>query len=125
MAGQTVEVTMQNFDQLVESSPILILDFWAEWCGPCKMFGPIFEQAAGVHPDIVFGKVDTEQAQDLAAAFQIRSIPTVLAFKEKELVFEQAGLLPAPMLAKLVEELQKLNMDEVRKKKAEAESANS
>ncbi len=119
--GETVEVTMENFDQLVESHPIVILDFWAEWCGPCKLFGPIFEQAATAFPDILFGKVDTEKATELATAFQVRSIPTIMAFKEKELVFEQAGLLPAPMLVKLIEEIQKLDMDEVRKKKAELE----
>jgi thioredoxin 1 len=91
MAAQPV--TMENFETVVEQNSMVILDFWAEWCGPCKMFGPIFEEVAKLNPDIYFGKVNTEEAVDLAQAFQIRSIPSVLAFKNGELVFEQAGLL--------------------------------
>lgn len=114
---------MANFESTVDTNKIVLLDFWAEWCGPCKMFSPIFEKAAEGHPDVFFGKVNTEVATDLAGAFAVRSIPTLMAFKEGVLVFEQPGLVPAPALDQLITKLKQLDMDEVRKKMAEEESA--
>ena len=105
MNGQAQTVTFENFESVVDSHPIVILDFWAAWCGPCKIFAPIFDALAAAHPDIYFGKVDTESAPDLAAAFQVRSVPTLMAFKNSDLVFEQAGLLPPPHFEELIRKL--------------------
>jgi len=91
----THDINMEIFESIIDQHPIVILDFWAEWCGPCKTFAPIFESLAETFPEIYFGKVNTELATDLAEAFQIRSIPTVMAFKNGELVFEQSGILSA------------------------------
>lgn len=102
---KTHDVNMEVFEQIIDQHPIVILDFWAEWCGPCKVFGPIFEKLAETYPDIYFGKVNTEIATDLSEAFQIRSIPTIMAFKNGELVFEQAGILPAEHFEKLIAHL--------------------
>lgn len=113
-----VEITKENFEAQVNGSKILLLDFWAAWCAPCRMFGPIFESSAKDNPDITYGKVDTEAQQELAAEFGIQSIPTVMAFKEGVLVFSQPGLLPAPSLKKLVDALRALDMDEVRQQMA-------
>ena len=93
---------MANFETVVDSNPIVILDFWAEWCQPCRIFAPAFEEAASRHPDVYFGKVNTEVATDLTEAFQVRSIPTIMAFLKGDLVFEQPGAIPPAMLDDLI-----------------------
>lgn len=118
----TVTVTKENFNDLVEQSNILILDFWAEWCGPCKNFAPVFEAAAEKHEDIVFGKIDTESQQELAGVFQIRSIPTLMAFKESVGIFRQAGALPPQAFEDLLSQIRDVDMDEVRAQIAQAQA---
>jgi len=103
----------------VTSNDIVLVDFWADWCGPCKRFAPVFEAASEAHPDIVFAKVDTEAEQGLSAAANIRSIPTLMAFRQGILVFNQAGALPAPALEQLIEGVRSLDMDKVREQLAE------
>ena len=118
----TQNMTLKSFEQTIEKSDIVLIDFWAAWCGPCRMFGPIFEEASEKHEDIVFAKVDTEAEQNLAAVFGIRSIPTLAVFREGIMVFRQAGALPAEALAELVQQVRDLDMDDVRAKVAEAEA---
>jgi thioredoxin len=107
----THPVTMSNFEEIVEKHELVVLDFWAEWCQPCKLLGPVFEELAAHNTDIFFGKVNTEQSQDLAQAFQVRSIPTLMAFKKGELVFEKSGLPPPQVLQELLEHLRTLELE--------------
>jgi len=116
----TVTATAQNFEQTVTENDIVLVDFWADWCGPCKMFAPVYEAASDKHEDIVFAKVDTEAEQQLAMEAQIRSIPTLMAFRDGILVFNQAGALPSESLEELVSAVRELDMDDVRAKIAAA-----
>lgn len=110
----TTALTAAAFEETVTGNDIVLVDFWASWCGPCRQFGPIFEAASEQHPDIVFGKVDTEAERELAAAAQITSIPTLMAFREGVLVFAQPGALPAPALDQVISAVRDLDMDDVR-----------
>jgi thioredoxin 1 len=121
----SVTLTAENFEKTVLEGGTVLVDFWAEWCGPCKRFGPIYEDASEQHPDIVFGKVDTEAEQALAAAANITSIPTLMAFRDGILVFAQAGALPAPMLADVIGQVQALDMDDVRRQVEEQRSGSA
>ena len=118
----TQALTQQNFDEVVTSNDIVLVDFWADWCGPCKQFAPTFEASSEEHPDVVHAKVDTEAEQGIAAAANIRSIPTIMAFREGILVYNQAGALPPAALADLVSQVKALDMDDVRKQIAEAQN---
>ena len=110
----TVELTNDNLDSLVKESDILLIDFWAEWCGPCKMFGPIFEEAAEAYPDLTFSKCDTDQQQEAAMRFGIRSIPTLAIFREGILVFLQPGAMHKSALESIIKQVKELDMDEIR-----------
>jgi thioredoxin 1 len=114
MGGTTVEITEQGFRSIVDRDGIVLIDWWAPWCGPCRVFGPIFEQVAARHPDITFGKVNTEVEQGLAGAFEIQSIPTLMVLRDRVLVFSQAGALPAPALEQLIAEVRALDMEKVK-----------
>ncbi len=121
----TVELTSENFTDTVHDNGIVFVDFWASWCGPCKAFAPVFEAASEENPGIVFGKVDTEAQFELAASFGIRSIPTLMIFREEILVFSQPGAIPGEALGDLITQAQGLDMDEVRRQVELQQSAPS
>jgi thioredoxin 1 len=119
----TIELSGSTFEDTITGNDIVLVDWWASWCGPCRMFAPVFEQAAETNPDLVFAKVDTEAQPDLAAAFEIMSIPTLMVFREQVLVFAQPGALPAAALDDLIEQVRALDMAEVHRAVAEQRAA--
>jgi len=119
----TVELTKENFEETVTKNQIVIIDFWAEWCGPCKGFAPVFEAASEQHGDVVFGKVNADEQQDLAAAFSIRSIPYVMLLRENVVLFAQAGAIPAEGLESVIQQARGLDMAQIHKEVAEQQAA--
>jgi thioredoxin len=119
----TVVLTKENFEEVVTGNDMVIIDFWAPWCGPCKGFAPVFDAASEKHADVIFGKVNTDDEQELAASFNIRSIPTLMLFREKVILFSQAGALPGSALEQILAKGKELDMAVVRKEIAEREAA--
>ncbi|MEU6825487.1 thioredoxin [Streptomyces atriruber] len=122
MSSATVELTKENFDQTVTDNGFVLIDFWAEWCGPCKQFAPVYEKAAEANPDLVFAKVDTEAQPELAQAFNIQSIPTLMIVRDQVAVFSQPGALPEAALTDVIGQARNLDMDEVRRQVAEEQA---
>ncbi|MFC4334449.1 thioredoxin [Salininema proteolyticum] len=119
----TVALTKENFEDTITGKDMVLVDWWAEWCGPCKQFAPVFEAASDEHEDVVFGKIDTEEQQELAAMAQIQSIPTLMAFREGILVFSQPGALPKEALSDVIGQLKDLDMEKVREAVAKEQDA--
>ena len=115
----TMDLTKDNFEQTVGGNPIVIVDFWAPWCGPCRGFAPVFEKASESHPDVVFAKVNSDEQQELAGAFNIRSIPTLMVFREKVILFQQAGALPGQALDQVLTQAKSLDMTKVHQEIAQ------
>ena len=120
-----VHLTKDNIENTISENDIVIIDFWAPWCGPCKSFGPVFETASEKYPDIVFGKINTDEEQELAGSFGISGIPTLIAFREKIGIFKQAGMLPAAEFEKLIEQIKTIDMEDVKKQIAEQEAGDA
>jgi len=109
----TVQITSKNFAETINQGGIVLLDWWAPWCGPCRAFGPIYERASAAHPDIVFGKINTEEEPELAEQFNISSIPTLMVIRDRAMLYSEPGMMPDKALAKLIEEVKKLDMDAI------------
>ena len=119
----TVDLTQENFEKTVNENPMVIVDFWAPWCGPCKGFAPVYDKASEAHPDVVFAKVNTDEQQELAGSFGIRSIPTLMVFREKVILFQQAGALPGQALEQVISQAKSLDMEKVREELAKQDQA--
>ncbi len=120
-----IHLTKDNLERTINDNEIVLIDFWAEWCGPCKMFGPIFEKTAEAYPDMVFASCNTELEQEVSASFGIRSIPTLAIFRDQILLFKEAGALPEPALLELITKVKELDMDDVRARIAAEEQKNA